>query len=90
MHTVLSNIEAGVMQAAVLAASFALLSIIVTTIGGTLTVKVRDREMFFAIDPKTSVGVSGGGIRPKASVAADQWGCTFADVMRVGQPVGAE
>jgi hypothetical protein len=94
------------MQTAVLAVSFAALSIIlspapyalaqeaqvargaVTRVGGaSLTVKVRDHEMLFAIDSKTSIEAPGAGTRQRAAEAAGKPGPTLADVVRVGQPV---
>ena len=94
------------MQTAFLAASFAVLSIIlspapyafaqdarvargvVTTINGnSLTVKVLDREMIFAIDAKTNGEAPGGSTKQRAAVVAGKPGPTLADVMKVGQPV---
>src|SRR5262245_37137916 len=61
---------------------------VVTTItGNSLTVKVLDREMLFAIDAKTNVEAPGGSTKQHAAVASGKPGPTLADVMKMGQPV---
>ena len=61
---------------------------VVTTItGNSLTVKVLDREMLFAIDAQTNVEAPGGSTKQHAAVAAGKPGPTLADVMKMGQPV---
>ena len=94
------------MQTSFLAASFAVLSIVlspapyasaqdakvvrgtVTSIGGnSITVKVQDREMKFAVDAKTSIEAPGAGTKNRAAIAAGKPGPTLADVVKAGQPV---
>src|SRR5215831_11009217 len=61
---------------------------VVTKISGnSLTVQVRDHEMFFAIDAKTNVEAPGGSTKQRAAAATGKPGPTLGDVMKVGQPV---
>jgi hypothetical protein len=55
--------------------------------GTTLTVKVGDHEMLFAIDSKTSIEAPGAGTKQRAAEAAGKPGPMLADVVKVGQPV---
>lgn len=60
----------------------------VTEIGGTsLSVKVRDQEMKFVVDNKTTVDAPGGGTKTKQANAAGKPGPHLADVVKVGQAV---
>jgi len=61
---------------------------VITTISGSaLTVKVRDREMLFAIDAKTNVEAPGGSTKQRAAETAGRPGPAIADVVKPGQPV---
>src|SRR5436190_16760902 len=55
--------------------------------GKSLTVKVRDQEMAFAVDSKTLVEARGAGTKARAAQAAGKSGPRLADVVKVGQGV---
>jgi hypothetical protein len=55
--------------------------------GSTLTVKVREQEMKFAVDPNTVVEARGAGTKTRAAHAKGQTGPKLGDVITVGQPV---
>jgi hypothetical protein len=60
----------------------------VVAIGGnSLTVKVRDQDMAFAVDSKTFVEARGAGTKARAAQAAGKSGPRLADVVKVGQAV---
>ncbi len=53
----------------------------------SLTVKVKDQEMTFVIDPKTDVIARGGATQTKAAQAAGKPGAVITDILKVGQGV---
>jgi hypothetical protein len=60
----------------------------VVAIGGSsLTIKVRDQEMKFSIDPKTVVEARGAGTKTRTAQATGKPGPKLADVLTVGTPV---
>lgn len=60
----------------------------VVAIGGnSLTIKVRDQEMKFSIDPKTVVEARGAGTKTRTAQASGKPGPKLADVLTVGTPV---
>jgi hypothetical protein len=53
----------------------------------SITVKVAQTEMKFAVDSKTVVEAPGGGTKSRAAQAAGQAGPKLSDVLKVGDPV---
>src|SRR6267378_1820014 len=60
---------------------------VVTISGSSLTIKVRDQEMTFAVDAKTLVEARGAGTKARAAQASGKPGPKLADVVKVGQGV---
>ena len=60
----------------------------VAAIGGSsLSVKVRDQEMKFAVDPKTVIEARGAGTKTRAAQATGKTGIKLDEVLTVGQGV---
>jgi hypothetical protein len=53
----------------------------------SLTLKMADHEMKFAIDSKTAVEVVGGGTRARRAQQAGQPGPKLTELLKLGQPV---
>jgi hypothetical protein len=53
----------------------------------SITVKVKDQEMTFVIDPKTDVVAKGGATQTRAAQAAGKPGAVITDILKVGQGV---
>jgi len=53
----------------------------------SLTLKMADHEMKFAIDSKTAVEVVGGGTRARRAEQAGQPGPKLTELIKLGQPV---
>jgi uncharacterized protein DUF5666 len=60
---------------------------IVDIAGGSLTVKVRERQMTFSVDSSTMVEARGAGTKARDAAAVGKAGPSLADVLRVGQGV---
>jgi len=60
----------------------------VVAIGGSsLSVKVRDEEMKFSVDPKTVIETNGAGTKNRAAQASGKPGPKLTEVLKVGQNV---
>ena len=60
----------------------------VTAVGAdSVTVKVADQEMKFAVDSTTNVEATGAGTKARQAQAAGQAGPKLSDVVKIGQPV---
>lgn len=60
----------------------------VVAIGNSsLSVKVRDEEMKFSVDPKTLIEARGAGTKTRAAQASGKPGPKLADVLHVGESV---
>jgi hypothetical protein len=60
----------------------------VTSVGGSsLTVKVRDEDMTFKVDPQTVVQARGAGTKTRAAQASGKTGVKIDEVLKVGQSV---
>ena len=55
--------------------------------GSSLTLKVRDQEMKFDVDWKTTVEAPGAGTKTRQANAAGKPGPKLSDVVKIGQPV---
>lgn len=55
--------------------------------GASLTVKVREQEMKFSVDPKTVVEARGAGTKARAAQASGGPGPKLADVLKAGDAV---
>jgi hypothetical protein len=53
----------------------------------SITVKVKDQEMTFVIDPKTDVIAKGGATQTRAAQAAGKQGAVITDILKIGQGV---
>jgi hypothetical protein len=53
----------------------------------SITVKVRDREMKFAVDAKTDVMARGAGTKTRAAQAQGQKGAKLTEVVKAGESV---
>ena len=60
---------------------------VVDIAGNSLTVKVRDEQMKFAVDGKTVVEAKGGSTKTREAAATGKPGPKLADVVRLGQGV---
>jgi hypothetical protein len=89
------SIALALVVAVLLAAPAALLAQEAKTARGTaaaitddsLTLKMPDHEMKFAVDPKTTVEVVGGGTRTRQAQQAGQPGPKLTALLKLGQPV---
>ena len=54
--------------------------------GDSITVKVRDQEMKFAVDAKTVVEARGGGTKARQTDAAGKAGPKLSEVVKTGEP----
>lgn len=60
----------------------------VTAIGAdSITVKVADHDMQFAVDPKTTIMTPGGGTKTRQAAAAGATGVKVADLLKTGENV---
>jgi hypothetical protein len=60
---------------------------VVALSGNSLTIKVRDQEMSFIVDPKTIVEARGAGTKARAAQASGKPGPKLEEVLKVGQNV---
>src|SRR5689334_1808323 len=60
---------------------------VVALSASSLSVKVRDQEMKFAVDPKTIVEARGAGTKTRAAKAGGKAGVSLAEVLKPGQSV---
>jgi hypothetical protein len=89
------SIALALVVAALLAAPASLLAQETKTARGTaavvaddsLTLKMPDHEMKFAVDPKTTVEVVGGGTRTRQAQRSGQPGPKLTALLKTGQPV---
>lgn len=60
---------------------------VVAMAGSSLTVKVREQEMKFSVDPNTVIEARGAGTKTRAAQASGKSGPKLTDVLTIGQGV---
>ena len=60
---------------------------VVAISGSSLSVKVREEQLTFSVDPKTLVEAHGAGTKTRAAQAAGKTGPRLTDVLTIGQGV---